>query len=387
MFCRIVYGSLADATNARCSLASQDLRQTELKRFNSRRNLMIKKILSLHIFAALVCLVACDVTSAQLGGCASGACGIGHGGGLLQKIAAGGCLSCKGAGCSSCAAAPAPSFVAAPAPVFAARPAGCAGHGYCGGGCGGGCGGKFLHILNGAKGVTGLFDGGYPHSKVGGACQTCDNIWDGYCASKVRCLPHAKYPYQNYHGGNCHACKGKGCGLCGHGGCASGNCNRMTLFGGLFTPRTGGCGAMGCTQPGCSGGCGAAPGYAAAGGAPVGLGAPAGAALVKAGPALPPQGTVIRGGQTFAYTAADSEQPKEPTLAQPGDLNQTVDVGTFAEREPVTLDLAPFDSAVSAEGIADPIPPVPPSPAVEPGLGDQTRTGSFDWLERSLRLK
>lgn len=377
MFCRIVFGTLADATMF-CEPSHRKIwANAEQTKVQSRRNLMIKKILSLHLFAALVCLVACDVTSAQLSGCANGACGIGHGGGLLQKISAGGCLGCKGAGCSSCAAAPAPMFASAPA--FAApRPMGCAGHGYCGGNCGGKCGGKLLHVLNGAKGVAGLFDGGYPHSQVGGQCRTCDNIWDGYCASKERCLPHAKYPYQNYHGGNCHACKGRGCGLCRHGGCASGNCNRMTVFGGMFSPQAAGCGAAGCTQAGCSGGCSAAPGYAA------GLSAPTGAALVKAAPNVTPTGTVIRGGQTFAYTAEDVEQPQEPTLAQPSDFEQASDTVEAFTGEPV-LDLAPLESAVSE--VSDPIPPVPPSPAIEPGMADQTRTGSFDWLERSLRLK
>lgn len=376
MFCCIVFGSLTIATNA---LKVPGLGEHEGSK--ARRNLMIKKILSLHLFAAIVCFAACDLASAQLSGCASGACGVGHGGSLLQKIAAGGCLGgCGGKGCASCAATPARMI--APRPVMVPQAAvGCAGHGMCGGHCGGRghCGGKFMQMLEGAKGVTGLFDGGYPHSQVGGACRTCENIWDGYCASKERCLPHAKYPYQNYYGGGCHSCGGNGCNACGHGGCASGGCNKMTLFGGLFTPRAAGCGAMGCTKAGCAGGCGAAPGYAGV--------RPMGATFVSSTPGV--SAGPVRGGQAYAFAPVEiDEQPEEPTLAQPGDIAQSTEEAAeeVADREPV-LELAPLTSAVSNDELRDPIPPVPPSPAAEPGLGDQTRTGAFDWLERSLNLK
>lgn len=72
--------------------------QREQIRFNIRRNLMIRKIISLHLFAALLALAATNFAMADCatcgGGCDAGSCKLANGG-LLGK------LSCLSAGCNA----------------------------------------------------------------------------------------------------------------------------------------------------------------------------------------------------------------------------------------------------------------------------------------------
>ena len=53
-----------------------------------------------------------------------------------------------------------------------------------------------------------------------GGCLTCQNIWDGYCESKRKCIPPAVYPGKNYVGrhGMSHCCPGGGVGIYGQAG-------------------------------------------------------------------------------------------------------------------------------------------------------------------------
>lgn len=125
---------------------------------------MIRKMISLSLFAVVVCLGANGFVSADCTTCANGGCA-------------------AGAGCAS-------------------------------GNCGGNCLGNLLGNLNHDS-----------HGSVG-PCMTCNNIWDDYCATKDHCLPQAKYPFQHKGGGGCGACSscnaGVGVGL--YGNCGSGSC-------------------------------------------------------------------------------------------------------------------------------------------------------------------
>ena len=123
------------------------------------------KIFTLAI-AAMVCLLVASSATAECAGCNSG---------------------CATGNCGA---------VAAP----------------CSAGCGHGCG-------------HGCLGGGHYGGQTGG-CVTCANIWDDYCATKTRCLPHAKCPFQKYHGHlGCAGCCGVRVGVgiygiqsCGHCG-------------------------------------------------------------------------------------------------------------------------------------------------------------------------
>lgn len=99
------------------------------------------------------------------------------------------------------------------------------------------------------------------HCGIGGqtgACVTCAGIWDDYCATKKHCLPHAKYPLQNYHGHiGCAGCCGVGVGVGIYGvqSCSGGHCGL-----GLFKHKKAascetGCDVVvesGCDATGCS---------------------------------------------------------------------------------------------------------------------------------------
>ncbi len=168
---------------------------------------MLRKMISVHLFAAVVCFAAADFATAGCGSC-GGNCG-------------GACGAVSG----------------------------------CPGGCGGSCGGAGC-ISN----LLGKFHGG--GQDVGGPCMTCDNIWDDYCASKKQCLPQAKYPFQNHSG--CGLCRGGGCGACAggvgiYGQCGAGGCGGGGLLGKLFKHKGHGhgCADGGCLTGGCaSGDCG-----------------------------------------------------------------------------------------------------------------------------------
>jgi len=86
------------------------------------------------------------------------------------------------------------------------------------GACGGGCLSGRLGRLHG--------EGCYDITGLGEACLTCDNVWDGYCASKPRCPTQPHCPLQNLHGckvfreacGGCNVCA-RGVGIYGRQTC------------------------------------------------------------------------------------------------------------------------------------------------------------------------
>lgn len=254
---------------------------------------MIRRIVSLHIFAALVCLAATNFAAADCascgGGCADGGCQAA--GGLLGKL---GCNS------GSCA------------------PGGCLGH------CGGGFGGRLF----------GCFGGGCQDS---GPCVTCDNVWDDYCASVPHCLPARKYPLKNmtahfgrnfgHRGcggcGNCSDCA-SGVGLYGTQPCGSGP--RHSLLKNLFahvkhkaSGITSGCCEPACADAGCSGGCadvGCAAGCAAP---PVQYAQPA----MESQPAAPAAEAEAPGAVPDAPEASPSDVPSDPVPPTPSAVDQT----------------------------------------------------------------
>lgn len=131
--------------------------------------------------------------------------------------------------------------------------------GHCGVG-GGGCLGRFLSSHHGGCNTgdcnTGNCNsGGYRD----GTCYTCENIWDGYCESKAKCLhgirlPHPKdCPLKLHH-------LGHGCGCCDP--CAPGvglygrrvSCCHHSLFTRLFHKKSSCCDQAVCDTPGCDAG-------------------------------------------------------------------------------------------------------------------------------------
>ncbi len=328
----------------------------------------MKKILSLHIFAALACLAVASVASAQCDGCNAGpiaAPSHGVGGGLLGKM-----MAASHSGCNSCAQAR-----PAMGPSLLQNRGGCAGNGLCSGRCGGGCGGRLVEALTG-NGFVGLLSGGHAHSEVGGACMTCNNVWDGYCSERERCLPHAHYPLQNYHG-RCGTCGGKGCGLCAKkAGCST-------------------CGAAPCScasapqmlapAPGCDGGCNGCAGAPIVRALPIGaplvaIPAPVAAPAAGVGPAAVTPPAAVN----YNYATAPQPTPAQPTPAiTPAEVDPEPTQAPVEAHSPV--DGSGVD-AISAEPVKNPIPPIPPSPVAEPELDNQTRTGAFDWLNRALRM-
>lgn len=334
---------------------------------------MIRKIISLHVFAALICVVAAAVANADCGlcggNCADGACQAQKSGGLLSRLSLfGGSKSCTGGGCDSpscttCAAPAAPPVVVAPAPAPApclgGCKTGCAGGGCQTGGCGAGCGGDLLAKLHGAFAPV-----------DDGICRTCENIWDDYCAEKRNCLPGPKYPFQNHHGCNlCGAAGGCGCangngvgiygGLTGCGACGASPCKCGThnLMSNLFAKK--GCDKEGCDSPSCDGGCAAS------------------AAVSYAPPVVhstPVHQTPVQ--QAYSYSAPAY------TASEPANFYSNDSYSTPAPSEPVieaetTIAPTPVDS----------MPPIPPSPSDLPAITDQSSTtGAFDWLQRALQL-
>lgn len=281
---------------------------------------MIRKMISLSLFAAVISFAANGFVSADCGTCANGGCGV-------------------GAGCAS---------------------------GNCGGSC---AGGNCLSNLL----------GGLHHQPAGGPCMTCNNIWDDYCATKERCLPQAKYPFQHKGCGGCGACSscnsGVGVGLygkCGVGGscgaapcaaapcaaapsgpagcdapCAAGKCaSGGGLLGKLFQHKHK---APGCAEPGC-----ADSGCASSG-------------VVSSAPVYQPAPV-----QTPSAPVTHSYSQPAPSSVSPA--------SEVSVPAPSPSDIP---AAMPAKSAA---PSPPPAPSVAPSVTDQTnRTGAFDWLQQALQ--
>ena len=231
---------------------------------------MLRKFISLHLFAAAVCMVGSGVASAE-------------------------CTTCNG-GCPT-------------------------------GACGGGHLGK-LH-----------------HQPATGPCLTCETLWDDYCASKPRCLPRAKYPFQNKVG--CGVGCGAGCATCNTGagvgvyGKCQGTCDRCKPGGGLlgnfFVPKA----KLGCSDQGCA--------ECADGGA---------AAAIHAAPHAPALPPVVPADES----TVQPEAPEAPAIP--------------------AVHVAPPKAAPAEMPSAStpPLPPVPPAPRV-----DRPEAGGFSWLQRALQ--
>lgn len=325
---------------------------------------MIRKIVSLHLFAALLALAATNFAEADCascgGGCEPGGCKLATGS-LLGKLrcakgcASAGCdIGCQSGGCATGC-------------VDGGCHTGCAGNGLCGGNCGGRCGGKLL---------GGCLGGGCNSE---GPCRTCDNIWDDYCASKSQCLPAVRYPLQKFHrGGRCGGC-GLGAGSCGCGAggvgiygqqdCGCGPKLHHGLLKKLFTHKKR---VTACAAPAP---CADVPAPCAAAPAPC-----------AAAPAACDDGC-CDGGGCAAVVAAPAVQHSQPYVqvrplyrtAPPVAESQPVPTTTPVVSPPEPAATAP----VSTRAISDPVPPVPPAPSVS----DQTSSsGAFNWLQRALKL-
>ena len=295
---------------------------------------MIRNTFNLLTAASLFCLLVAGSAMADCAecgaGCDAGGCVTSNGGGgLLGKR---GCSSCVGNGV-----------------------------GIYGGGCVGGCRGN-----------------GHCRGGHGGNCVTCDHIWDDYCSNKSDCLPFMRHPVI---GGRGHGhCNGHGCAkTSGHGGCAVGTAGCKSghhgggLLSRLFAPCSkrassacdgGACDAPGCADATCDApGC-AAPTCDAAGG----CSAPATAAGACTGCAAPAYAPAPMMGQPTPVEPAMEPAPRvTPPLQDPSAPPAPTPAGS-ASRVNVMR--------------PSPVPPLPPAPAIT----DQTRTGSFDWLQRALRL-
>lgn len=173
---------------------------------------MLKKIATLYSTALLFCAVATQFAAAECSTCATGGC------------ATGDCGIVAGHGCP---------------------PGGC-------------------HVLARLRSR---------HHCQSGPCMTCDNIWDGYCASKPHCLPIANYPFQNCRLGRlhlpsrcngCNSCNNQGVGIYGGNNCCgSSHCGHIKR---LFAHKKHapscdteccaevGCDATGCADAGCAAG-------------------------------------------------------------------------------------------------------------------------------------
>lgn len=83
------------------------------------------------------------------------------------------------------------------------------------------------------------------------------------------------------------------------------------------------------------------------------------------------------------------EAPLAAPLAAPLEAEEAdIDTASAADSvvEPIVEAESSLRPTISAESVPDPIPPVPPSPANAPSIGDQSSSGAFDWLQRALQL-
>lgn len=398
---------------------------------------MIKKIISLHVFAALICLAASNHADAQCATCGN------HTAATVSSSCDGGCAA-----------------------------------GTCDG-----CGGV---------GLKHRIDNMYGHHPTENFehCFTCDNVWDGYCEAKRKCLPHAKYPLPNYQGGYpgqnlaCGQCGGAGCGACGVsagcgtcrgvgcGACGGGVAARLGLRGGhsggsgvglysnharsgsrkhllrsLFVAVKAHCP---CGKATCGGGCADSVGYvpqympvhaqtpvyapapmhapascpscgaaahnhAGAGGYVHGAGAGVGPAVRYAQPAPATQSSLRRdqvetvnvSKETMSAEAIEPaavESAEEPYASSEIEDNGYDSYGEDADagdddaeselnlKDPAVIDDTPsaaLESLDTLPSVRAPSPseaaPLPPTP--EPSINSQTsNTSSFDWLQRALKL-
>ena len=223
-------------------------------------------------------------------------------------------------------------------------------------GCpGGNCGGRLL--------------GGLNHSPQTGPCMTCNNIWDDYCASKKRCLPQARYPFQD-----------RACGGCGH--CSS-CCNN-----GVSVGIYGKCAAGGCAAP-CDDACDAHGAIGTFGG---------GGGLIQKLFKRTPAASCCDDG-----CAANVSGGAHATTSQPMPMyspaGQSQGVSAPAPVAPAKETTAPATPAVPAAPATPDSPsdlpgdlpsagmtpqiPVPPAPAMT-RVSRKGSTGAFSWLQNAL---
>lgn len=192
-----------------------------------------------------------------------------------------------------------------------------------------------------------LLGGLHQSQTLGGPCLTCDNIWDDYCATKRRCLPLAKYPFQNQGCGGCGACSsccnpGVGVGI--YGKCLSGGC------------------ATGCDSgcDSCSTGCG------------VGL-------LHKLFKPAAPAAVCDAG-------CSDCASAGPAPMAMPAPAAPVYQSPSAVPSQPEAVPVPPMTQPEQPSARMTPQVPVPPAPA-SARIQKKGSVAAFSWLQKALKTK